>query len=208
MQQREKVSFEPNVPVPVTLEFDDGVPVPGRFGDQYQYFLGDEKIMWVDPPLRDKIRATGAAAGDEVYITRQETRQGRRKSVDWVVERVEDEPAGDMPLPPPPDDDPEAALAESTRRFVSEPAPAPAPKPAARAQQRSAPPARAAAARAAEPPTPAPLHSPITACLTEALAAVRTVEDAAAASGRPLVFSTADIRALAVTLYIRRQEGR
>ena len=49
---REKVIFPTNVPVTVTLAFQDGLDVEGRFGDQVMYTLEDGRVMYVAPMVR------------------------------------------------------------------------------------------------------------------------------------------------------------
>lgn len=83
---RERVNFEPNAPVMVTLEFDDGTPKTSeKYGrEEFQYFLDGEQIMWVSPEVRELIRASGARAGDTIRI--EKAKKG--KAITWQVERV------------------------------------------------------------------------------------------------------------------------
>src|SRR5260221_9680914 len=86
--QREKVTFSLDETQVVTLEFDDGQKVAGRGGPQVQYFLADNRIMWVDPEISKAIWDSGARAGDTVGITKCETHANGRKSVEWQVQLV------------------------------------------------------------------------------------------------------------------------
>jgi len=94
---REKVQFQTNVPVLLTLDHDDGQTATGRFGDQFMYtFDSGQRIAWLDPHVRDLILSTCARKGDQIAITKRETKDGHRKAVRWEVQKVEEEPA-----PPP-----------------------------------------------------------------------------------------------------------
>ena len=69
---REKVKFSERVPTFVKLDFNDGTQVESRNGDtQYQYTVDDDKgIMYIDPPVRDRIQALGVGAGDVIGIVK------------------------------------------------------------------------------------------------------------------------------------------
>jgi hypothetical protein len=90
---REKVAFPTNKPVLIGLEFDPPQePRPGRFGDQYMYFLSGNRIAFLDPPAHEAIVRSGAKAGDELALTKTEVRKGNRRGVEWVAELVQEEP--------------------------------------------------------------------------------------------------------------------
>jgi hypothetical protein len=89
---REKVSFPVDETVIVELEYDDGQLSAGHFGDQWQYTLASNKIMWVEPIVRNKIIASGARRGDQIGITKREGRSGNRRSINWEVQLVQEEP--------------------------------------------------------------------------------------------------------------------
>jgi hypothetical protein len=83
---RDKVQFATNVPQRLTLEFDPpDEPRAGRFGDQYMYFFGGQKIVWFDPPVHAQIVASGAHVGEEIEITKREVKKGNRKHTTWEV---------------------------------------------------------------------------------------------------------------------------
>lgn len=74
--------------------------------------------MWVDPHVRDLILKCGAKAGDEIGITKREVKRGNRRTIEWEVAKVEEEPPHEQPAPlPPPQPKP------------ATPAAAPAPQP-------------------------------------------------------------------------------
>lgn len=96
--QREKVSFQTNIPVLVQLEFDPPTQArEGRFGDQFMYFLAENRIMWVDPEVHQEIVRTGAAAGSELAICKRELRNAGRKHIQWEVVLQQEEPAQPAP---------------------------------------------------------------------------------------------------------------
>ena len=115
--QREKIDFEPNLAVEVTLEFDGGKPVAGRNGPQYLYWVDGGRSMFLDPAAHEQIQATGARAGDKLEITK--TLRGR--SIGWEVVHVVDEPNTYTAAPP-----------AARPRPASSPAAAPAPTAPAR----------------------------------------------------------------------------
>lgn len=94
---REKVTFEPNETQIVRLEYNDGREVEGKGGPQWQYFLHEDKIMWVDAEVRQKIRNIGAGANSEIAITK--VKKGKN-SPWWTVEEVQDE-TGHIPTAQP-----------------------------------------------------------------------------------------------------------
>ena len=83
---KERVMFQTNVPVTVALAYPDGVEVEGRYGDQVMYTLADERVMYVPPIVRDKIRDLGIRQGQTITICRAERRDGNRRFLEWLVE--------------------------------------------------------------------------------------------------------------------------
>lgn len=214
---RQKVEFETNKPVFLTLDFNEGVLSPSKkgFGDEYQYVLNqDTQIMWVKPELHALIQRTGAQAGDEICITRKEVKApgSQRKSVQWEVQMVADEPTQEYdprqyPAATPPTRTP---TPQQQRRQ-----PAPPPEPRA-TDTRSG----SQAALTAQPPdhgmapqgqpqsiTDPAAESALTRALCTALAAARSAELYAAKLGMAVRFGGEDIRALAVTHYIAATKG-
>lgn len=101
---RERVKFETNIAQYLRLD-SEGKLVTGTYGDQYQYFLDRNKIMWVDPDVHAAIDATGAGRGDEISIIKREVKNGNRRTMQWSVQLINDETTGDEPF----DDTPAAA---------------------------------------------------------------------------------------------------
>jgi hypothetical protein len=180
---REKIAFQANLPTLLTLDHSDGQPCAGRYGEQYMYtFDRGTKIAWLDPEVRAAIQRTGAGEGDQIFITRGETREGNRKKITWNVERVEDEPA-----------QPQARLAPKPPATCTRPGPD-APRPAA-----------------PQPPPSSSGNGAARAALADALAIAIDVaaeaEQLAAHKGLAVRFQAEDIRALALTVYIGSSRG-
>jgi hypothetical protein len=69
---RVKVSFRLHVPEFVTLEFDPPREAkPGQWGDQFMYFLAENRIAFVEPVVHEKLVALGARAGESFAITKE-----------------------------------------------------------------------------------------------------------------------------------------
>jgi hypothetical protein len=202
---REKVSFPANTTVLVTLEFDTGKLVAGKFGDQYQYFLLGEQIMWVDPAVNEAIVATGAGANDEIGIT-------KRTKGAWEVFRVEEEPLphvaapGRVPLQP--RAVPVYIAPERIEPIQYTPVPnyVPAPEPPAAAPKMAQP-------KRLHPEPPGDVADLITragemqAALKLAIDAAAIAIDYAASHSIPITgeLHFADVRAMAATLIINGQ---
>jgi hypothetical protein len=204
---RTKITFPPNVPQLVDLN-DPAVLSPGLSGDQYQYILHGDKIMWVDPAVHAQIVALGATSGDSVAITKRVTpsANGTRGKTSWTVERVQDEPA-EVPAP-----DWHEIRAGHAQPIDGRRHPQPAPAPAATPAPRPPQPAAVMAAQIpdrrqpAAAPQPASEADALLSALTTAIDVVALAEKHAARLGFPLHFEAADIRALASGLMIERRD--
>jgi hypothetical protein len=87
---REKVEFPTNVAVPVALAYATGKDVEGRFGDQVFYTLVDDRVMYVPPIVRKQIEELGIQKGQEFTITKCERKNGTRRSIEWTVDASSD----------------------------------------------------------------------------------------------------------------------
>jgi hypothetical protein len=175
---REKVTFDPNVPVTVTLEFDGGKQVQGRYGPQFLYWLDGQRSMFVDANVHEQIRATGAVAGDTLEITRR--KKGRAD--EWEVVHILDEPGQAAAPPPPP----------QTRR-PSSPVPAAATAPRPTQQPAPAPITRAT--------------TDLTAAFCQAIDALTEAREYGRRAGLDLRWDTGDVRAVAISIYIDKCKG-
>jgi hypothetical protein len=188
-QLREKVTFDPNVPIAVTLEFDHGKEVPSaRGGSQFQYFLDRDRIMYVEPEVAERITASGARAGDTLEICKRSRRIGQQTRTEWEVVHLLDsqEPTDYAQAEP-------ARHTTTQQRAATQPPPAPAP----RSQPRPAP------AAVPAPPQITTTSVAVIAAFKAAIDAAADAEDYARSRGRTLSLDSDAIRALAITIYIQ-----
>jgi len=78
MPQREKITFEPNLPVTVTLAYPQGKIVSGRFGEQVMLGTADGRVMFLDLAVAQKVNLLEPQAGESITIC-------KRTSKDWAV---------------------------------------------------------------------------------------------------------------------------
>lgn len=184
--QRQKIEWEPNIPVTVTLEFDGGKEVAGRQGPQYLYWVDGQRSMFLDPAPHDMIQQTGAKAGDTLEITK--TLHGRK--VDWEVVHVCDEPA------PPADEHTRTTsqpMSQPRRSTATRPLPPTSPQP------RNTP-----APQIAQPITPATCN--MLSALCSAIDALAEAATYAERKGIKMHVDAEMIRRTATTIYIGRSE--
>src|ERR1700693_6336618 len=81
----EKLQFQTNVAIDVTLKYNDGKEVTGQYGDQVLYTLTDGRVMYVPPIVKKKIDELGIGRGDLFTITKTEKKNGTRRPIEWVV---------------------------------------------------------------------------------------------------------------------------
>lgn len=85
------VHFEMNSPVEVALQSPQGTIVQGRYGDRVMFQLADGRIMYVPPIVAGKIESHGIAAGERFELCKARLADGRRRSVEWRVKRLDPE---------------------------------------------------------------------------------------------------------------------
>ena len=66
--------FNTNAPVEVTLRWDDGKRVDGRYGEQIMYTLVDDRVMYVPPVVEKQIHELGIRARETFAICKAELR--------------------------------------------------------------------------------------------------------------------------------------
>lgn len=201
---REKINLGTlalNTPHALTLEGDGGVETPGQWGTQYRYMWSGNRISFVDPVIHELIQAQGARDGDGIKFWRLETRSGNRRGpVQYRVELVNtaDDASdyADKPLA----SQPKAAAAATPA------SPQPAARPAAPA---TAPPAAATATSPRQEQATEATHSVaatdtarLSAALVAAIDAANTAESYGEAHSRRVTFTSEDLRAMALTVYI------
>ena len=82
--------FNTNAPVAVALRSDDGKRVEGRYGEQVMYALDDDRVMYVPPVVAKQIRELGIRAREAFEICKAELRQDNKRWIEWRVRRVEE----------------------------------------------------------------------------------------------------------------------
>jgi len=93
--------FNTNSPVEVALRFDDGRRVEGRYGAQVMYRLDDDRVMYVPPVVAERISELGIRARETFEICKAEMREEDKRWIEWRVKRIEEprHPAGSENTP-------------------------------------------------------------------------------------------------------------
>jgi hypothetical protein len=81
--------FEANLPVEVVLQNESGITVAGRYSDRVMFTLEDDRRMYVPPFLAQRISELGIRAGERFMICKRHVKNGRSKTVLWLVERFD-----------------------------------------------------------------------------------------------------------------------
>jgi len=81
--------FNTNAPVEVSLRWDDGKRVEGRYGEQILYTLEGDQVMYVPPVVAQKIRDLGIRARETFEICKAEFREENKRWIEWRVRRLE-----------------------------------------------------------------------------------------------------------------------
>src|SRR5579863_6699180 len=68
----EILRFNTNTPVELSLRWDDGKRVEGRYGEQVMYTLDDDRVMYVPPVVAKQIRELGIRAREVFEICKAE----------------------------------------------------------------------------------------------------------------------------------------
>jgi hypothetical protein len=84
--------FQTNTPTEVVLDSPQGTIVEGRFGDRVLFHLTDGRVMYVPPIVARKIEAQGIAPGEPFELCKTQVKNGRLRSIEWCVRRIEAEP--------------------------------------------------------------------------------------------------------------------
>jgi hypothetical protein len=196
---RERIKFELNRPIEVTIE-GEGVEQAGTYGIEYRYMLADRKIMWVQPDAHyaiDRIHQSGTTWPFTVEICH---RKDGRKAATWEVVHLEDEPQQPAARPRP-----------ASQQPAARPEPTPAMPAASRALPLSNGPANGDPPAASQPDPRVATevgNVDLYTCMCAAIRVAAAAEKFAAQIGRSLAFETADIRAMAASLYIENRGAR
>jgi len=82
ISSRKMVRFTPNMPVEIALQCTDGIRVEGRYGDRVKYTLTDDRTMYVDAFVAERIKELDVQPG-EIF----QTKKSNRKTIYWLVHR-------------------------------------------------------------------------------------------------------------------------
>ncbi len=82
--------FNTNAPVEVALRWNDGKRVEGRYGEQVMYTLDDDRVMYVPPVVNSQIRELGIRAHEAFEICKAEVQEDDRRWIEWRVRRMEE----------------------------------------------------------------------------------------------------------------------
>ena len=88
--------FNTNTPVELALRFDEGKRVEGRYGEQFLYTLEGDRVMYVPPVVAKQIHELGIKAREVFEICKAELREENKRWIEWRVKRIEQprHPAG------------------------------------------------------------------------------------------------------------------
>ena len=82
--------FNTNAPVEVALRWDDGKRVEGRYGEQIMYSLEGDRVMYVPPVVAQQTRELGIRAREIFEICKAELREENKRWIEWHVRRLEE----------------------------------------------------------------------------------------------------------------------
>jgi hypothetical protein len=82
----EKVPFQPNVPIAISLKYPEGKTVEGRYGDQMYYTLTDGRCMYLDMHVAAKINLLEPRKGEALMMCKRWSRK-KGETPQWDVWR-------------------------------------------------------------------------------------------------------------------------
>ena len=82
--------FNTNSPVEVSLRWDNGKRVEGRYGEQIMYTLEGDRVMYVPPVVAKQIQELGIRAREVFEICKAELREENKRWIEWRVRRIEE----------------------------------------------------------------------------------------------------------------------
>jgi hypothetical protein len=110
--------FEMNVPTEVILQSSDGVAIEGRYGTRVMFTLADGRVMYVPPIVATKIEAEGIVPGELFRLRKAAVRSDRKRSIEWLVERVDPSQTREPAAEPTETAAPETPLERDLRQSV------------------------------------------------------------------------------------------
>ncbi len=170
--------FNVNIPAEVALRYGEGKRVQGRYGEQVMYTLVDDRVMYVPLCVADRIRELEVRPGQPIAICKAEVRDGNRKWIEWMVRRLE-EPLQTV-LPPDQNGRNGRSPSQQALRLEGRPDGALVPVPVDGSRV---------------------LWMELS--MNAAVEITQRVEQRAALRNQPIHFSSEDIRAIALTMFIQ-----
>lgn len=210
----DKLDIKPNIPIQVALRYVDGKDTQSKYdGAQVMFTTVDDQVIFVAPIVRRLIEEQGIMPGEEIQICKSVEKRGARKHERWMVERIDQDQYDQRQPAQPTTVVPAAPVREAHTRSVHA-NDNPADSALERDLRASVADARGRrAVRSAPPPPPThmegspvagvPLLSPLENSLQEAISAAQMAETFAKSRSYAIRFTSEDIRAMALTLYIQ-----
>ena len=185
---RPKLSPDINVDYELTLRFASGMLVEGRYGNQKMFTVADhegsEFVLYLPVEVGERIEALQLHAGDRFRLMKREVKERGRRTVEWVIGRVD--PAGTV----------------STRQTAG------APPSAAASQHQVALPREQQAKATTVIPIDIARRSQdamvMASCLASAIDALQIAREYGKQNGWDLPFTEEDVRTVAASLFIQR----
>lgn len=176
----EIIKFQPNIPVRLKLKFDSTRPCKSKFNDEDQYMLTttDGRIAFLTPYANARLEAAGVKRRDDISITQTVLVKGQRKSIDWVIAKVEE---------------------DVIERSAATVAPVAAPTVPAKSNGISKP--------VATPSVAPRLVTELEDALKTAIASAKAAEQYGQEIGYVVKFDKDDVRSMAITVLIGKQKG-
>jgi hypothetical protein len=94
----QKIRFQTNVPLELSLKFTEGKLCDSQFGDpQYMFTTIDERVLFVAEKVAQKIHGMHLKPGEPIDVCKAEVDYGNgRKGIEWQIRRV-GSPEGPQP---------------------------------------------------------------------------------------------------------------
>jgi len=220
ISSRKMVRFAANLPVEIALQCVDGIRVEGRYGDRVKYTLTDDRTMYVDPLVAERIKELAIQPGELFQVCKRQEKKGNRKTIHWVVERngeSETQLERDLRASIDRAKAPETAPPAPTPLALTSPAvpvsvPPPSPFYELGSADRAAHDVRNGSGKTASagPPTdgaaPRPPDTQLAHALKTAIAAAADAEKFAKTLDYTIRFTTEDVRSMGITVLIGMQQ--
>src|SRR5512142_2694432 len=81
ISRRKMVRFTTNMPVEIALQCTDGIRVEGRYGDRVKYTLTDDRTMYVDPFVAERIKELDVQPGELFQVCKCQAKKGNPRTI-------------------------------------------------------------------------------------------------------------------------------